>query len=413
MQNIDEFVPIKFPIKEFKLDKIINNANILIIGKRASGKSWLSRDIIHHYRNIPGGIVVSPTEQLNPFYINFFPDLYIHHNLDNNILQKIIARQAILSKNKNLDSSSMLVMDDCLHYDEKLINDPNLVEILYNGRHYKLTQLVLVPYPLGFRPEIRANFDYVFLFGDDLCSNQKRIYDHYAGMFPSFNVFREVFNEYTKDYGAIVIDNKCKSDILTDKVYWFKAQEIKDFVFGSNEFNDIHKNNYNADHKHTYTYTFKDVNASVNKITYLPDDEYLFNYFINEDKLKCEREIDADTDSDLSHKIIQDDKITDNALDQYSNDTDKIIHLPDDDYLLKYFANHDKLKYKQMTDTDISSVADNKYKDKSIDTLDLSYSDDKYRITTHITNFSNLELIKILCNHIENMHSVKQLETRT
>ena len=37
------------------------------------------------------------------------------------------------------------------------------------------------------------NFDYIFILGEDMTSNRKRLYEHYAGMFPTFDVFEKVF----------------------------------------------------------------------------------------------------------------------------------------------------------------------------------------------------------------------------
>jgi hypothetical protein len=78
-------------------------------------------------------------------------------------------------------------------------------------------------YPLNLTPEIRSNFDYIFLFADNLISNLKRIYDYYAGnIFPDFDSFLTVFDQLTKDYGCMIISNQNDLKGL-DRIFWFRA----------------------------------------------------------------------------------------------------------------------------------------------------------------------------------------------
>ncbi len=100
-------------------------------------------------------------------------------------------------------------------------------------------------FPLGITPELRCNFDYIFLLAEDFQSNQKRLYDHYAGMFPSFYSFRQVFIDLTDDYGCMVIINRGSRKNFLDKVFWYKSNNDKIDRIGSSQFNEFHKNNYN------------------------------------------------------------------------------------------------------------------------------------------------------------------------
>ena len=49
----------KFRILEFRLQDMVKNPSIVMIAKRGSGKSFITRDIIYHYRHIPGGVVIA------------------------------------------------------------------------------------------------------------------------------------------------------------------------------------------------------------------------------------------------------------------------------------------------------------------------------------------------------------------
>ena len=83
------------PIKEFQLESMCENPAIVMIAKRASGKSWVCRSILKHFRDIPVGIIIAPTEKMAspPFYSDFFPDSYIHYEYRSEIIEKLLFRQ--------------------------------------------------------------------------------------------------------------------------------------------------------------------------------------------------------------------------------------------------------------------------------------------------------------------------------
>lgn len=241
----------KFQILEFKLKNMVSDPAIVMIAKRGSGKSFITRDIIYNYRHIPGGAVIAPTDRMNSFYKYFFPDLYIHYDIKETILKKILVRQSMMiekfkrkkKEGKKVDPSGILIMDDCLSKKKSWAKDDNIMEILMNGRHYRLTYILTMQTPLGITPDLRLNFDYVFLLKEDSAINKKKLYDNYASMFPTLASFEKVFIECTKDYHTMVIDNRKPSDNIQEKVFWFKAKERK-FSFGSKTFKDLHKKYY-------------------------------------------------------------------------------------------------------------------------------------------------------------------------
>jgi hypothetical protein len=241
----------KFQILEFKLEKMVRDPSIVMIAKRGSGKSFITRDIIYHYRHIPGGVVIAPTDRMNSFYKYFFPDLYIHYDIKETILKKILMRQSMMidkerEKKKigmKVDPSGIFIMDDCLARKKSWSKDESIMEILMNGRHYRLTYILTMQTPLGITPDLRLNFDYVFLLKEDSTVNKKKLWDNYASMFPTLAAFEKVFGKCTEDYRSMVIDNRMPSDNIQDKVFWFRAADRK-FSFGSKTFKELHKRYY-------------------------------------------------------------------------------------------------------------------------------------------------------------------------
>jgi hypothetical protein len=96
-----------------------------------------------------------------------------------------------------------------------------------NGRHVGITFLITMQYMLGIPPSLRTNVDYIFICRENKVTMKKKLYDHYAGMFPDYNMFSQVLAECTKDYGCLVIDNVTKSEKLEDQVFWYKADISK------------------------------------------------------------------------------------------------------------------------------------------------------------------------------------------
>jgi hypothetical protein len=284
----------KLPISEFKLELMCPNPSIVMIAKRRSGKSVVCKEILKHYKDIPVGLIIAPTDRMNCFYGNFFPDSYIHYGYRSDIIEKILCRQdAMIEKKqkkmaegKKVDARAFIVMDDCLSKKGTWMKDQPITELLFNGRHYEIMYILTMQYPLGITPELRGNFDYIFLLAEDFVSNLKRIYDHYAGMFPDFNSFRQVLAQLTENYGCMVISNQGARRTFLEKVFWYRAKhnETENVTIGCKQFHRFHKNNYDANWR------------SKNKIFSI--DEYFNKHKKDKLNLKIEKVCMSDNNDD-------------------------------------------------------------------------------------------------------------------
>jgi hypothetical protein len=75
---------------------------------------------------------------------------------------------------------------------------------------------------------------------ENIISNRKRIYDSFAGMFPTFEMFCQVMDQCTENYECLVIDNTSKSNRLEEQVFWYKADPHEEFTIGSRELWELH-----------------------------------------------------------------------------------------------------------------------------------------------------------------------------
>jgi hypothetical protein len=148
-------------------------------------------------------------------------------------------------KRTTIDPRAFVILDDCL-YDNTWSRDKMMRLLFMNGRHWKIMLVITMQYPLGIPPTLRTNIDYVFILRENYIANRRRIYDNYAGMFPTFESFCQVMDQCTENYECLVINNNVKSNKLQDQVFWYKAENHNDFRLGSKEFWELSKN-YNSD----------------------------------------------------------------------------------------------------------------------------------------------------------------------
>ena len=243
-------------LKRFQMNSISFKANeasgpvVVFIGKRGVGKSYLVRDLLYYHQDIPIGVVIAGTEEGNGFYGKMVPKLFIHNEYNNAIIENILKRQkSVLRqmrkemetyKRSTIDPRTFVILDDCL-YDATWSKDKLMRLLFMNGRHWKIMLIITMQYPLGVPPNLRTNIDYVFILREPYIANRKRIFDNYAGMFPTFESFCQVMDQCTENYECLVINNTSKSNKITDQVFWYKADSHNDFKLGSKEFWDLSK----------------------------------------------------------------------------------------------------------------------------------------------------------------------------
>lgn len=264
----------KVPIREFSFDMLCADPTIVIIAKRGSGKSFFTRNLLNYYRDIPCSIVISKTEKADPYFSCFFPDSYIYYEYDSKIIGKILFRQEEMKKKKGekelrgkkLDVRACITMDDCLADSHEWKKDKFMKDLFFNGRHYEITFILVMQEPMGIGPDLRSNIDYIFLLASDQKTQRKKIFDHYVGIFNTFESFCQVYDALTTDFGIMVYVNTDRKPAngkplndpkneksIFDKIFWYKAKFIEDEKLrghiGCSQFKKFHNENYNVNWK--------------------------------------------------------------------------------------------------------------------------------------------------------------------
>lgn len=262
----------KFKMNDIIFDPDENKGPVVVfIGRRDTGKSFLVKDLLYYHQNIPVGTVISGTEAGNGFYSSIVPKLFIHEEYNTAIIENVLKRQRSALKQvkkeekyygrRKSDPRTFVILDDCL-YDNTWSRDKMMRLMFMNGRHWKIMLVITMQFPLGVPPNLRTNIDYVFILREPYLSNRKRIWENYAGMFPTLESFSQVMDQCTENYECLVINNNSKSNKLKDQIFWYKASKHPDFRLGSNEYWEISKQLQSDDEDEEY-----DVNQSRRKTT--------------------------------------------------------------------------------------------------------------------------------------------------
>jgi len=241
----------KFDMKNISFRPDENKGPVVVlIGRRDTGKSFLVRDLLYYHQDIPIGTVISGTEAGNGFFASHVPKLFIHDEYNTAIIENILKRQKTVMKQikkemeaykrTSIDPRAFVILDDCL-YDNKWTKDKMMRLLFMNGRHWKVMLIITMQYPLGIPPNLRTNIDYVFILREPYIANRKRIWENYAGMFPTFESFCQVMDQCTENFECLVINNNSKSNKLQDQIFWYKAANHGNFRLGSKEFWELSK----------------------------------------------------------------------------------------------------------------------------------------------------------------------------
>ena len=246
-------------LKKFKPSGMPDNATCILLGKRRTGKTTITLDIMYNKRAMPCGVVISGTEESNHTFKDIVPDTFIYGEYKPEILERVFVRQKKLTNhNQNkidkgqtsdlIDSKVFIVLDDCM-YDKSVWKSEVIRKVFFNGRHFNMFFLSTCQYLMEIPPSIRANIDYTFVLREPVLSQRQKIYTYFAGIVPDFKMFCHILDNTTNNYECLVIDNTSRSTEIADVLFWYKAKvRPKGWRIGSHSYWQHHRKKYNPKH---------------------------------------------------------------------------------------------------------------------------------------------------------------------
>jgi len=217
------------PINKFNVGKCVKNPFIIVIGKRGVGKTNFVVDVVKRLGLDNGRtLVISPADKVAANYTRMLSAVKVAYKYDPQLLHAHCSDNG-RSHNGQKVEPGCIVLDDCLLSKGSWVTDEPFRDLIFNHRNLEQTVIITMQFPLGIPPELRCAADYVVMFNDDFATNQKRLYDHYAGMFPTFDCFRSIYSKLATNYRCMVIRQCCTPNVnFREKVFWYQSdvQEV-------------------------------------------------------------------------------------------------------------------------------------------------------------------------------------------
>lgn len=249
MPKNKEIKQVGIKLEKFNLERIQNNKIIVMVGSRGRGKSTILLDYLYHNQDIPFATCIAPTDSYNMTFSPHIPSRFIFSEYTPELVAGFLKRQMQLKNKqqearlgmgdpayKDVDCRGILIMDDCLAANKNWTSDAGLRWIFFNGRHVNITFILTMQYQLGIKPAYRANIDWVFLCKENKRIERKKLWEYYAGIFPTFQMFEQIFLKCTTDKKCMVINALSEDERLENQVFWFKASLRGDFRICYDEF---------------------------------------------------------------------------------------------------------------------------------------------------------------------------------
>lgn len=233
---------------KFEDPEYAGGSKFVFIGKPNTGKSSAIKALLYSKRHIfPVGVAMNGSEEINHMYCEFMPSTFVFNTYDEEKIEEILKRQTVAKKHLP-NPWAVLILDDCTD-DPKVFNRKIQRSIWKRGRHMSLMYIVSLQYSMDIKPDIRTAIDGTFIFREPLLKNRRSMYENFASIIPSFDMFCMLMDQLTGDYQCLYIHNNTTSNNWEECVYYFKADIApKSWKLGCPEYWQFHEDRYNRDY---------------------------------------------------------------------------------------------------------------------------------------------------------------------
>lgn len=186
---------------------------VLVLGKRAVGKTTLVKDLLRHVKW--GGVhIINPVEPYRGEYAEQGDDIHgrIHGEYSEAVVDGLVDELKELKRTRTHDDDSAT---SCAVFENCEVNQwprhASMRRLLMHGRSLGVNVIMTMQYPLSRLREFIGVIDYVFVFRDACVSNRQRVYDMLGrGAFPTFGEFEATFQRITATpFACMVIRLGC------------------------------------------------------------------------------------------------------------------------------------------------------------------------------------------------------------
>lgn len=225
-----------------------------VIGQPGTGKS----NLISHLAwaksyAYPVARVFSGTEEENHFYRNIgFPDSMIHDELTEDDLWQGIKRQKYALK--YLDNPRCVEIYDDVMDDPRVFKTKAMKKIMKNGRHHEAWYIFALQYAMDLDRGTRAASDGTFILREPSLQIRRSLYENYASIIPTFDIFQDLMDVITDDYTALYVHKNVQENDWTKNVFYHKPPIMRPFRFGCADYWAYHDQRYNPNYEMVLDY---------------------------------------------------------------------------------------------------------------------------------------------------------------
>lgn len=221
---------------EYDLEDLPEFSSIVCLGKRRSGKSFLTRDLAYnHFRSkkVKTCYLFSPTCNIAQNPMDFVPLEYRYPELDIEVIESILKRQEYLIRmDPKGKYHTLIVMDDLmssLDAKQRKVID----KLFITARHYQISIICNYQYlKTDFTPMARDNCDILFIFQQNNLNNKIAIVEQYLSVSRDKNAGYEIIEKNAKDYQCLVVTNTSLSGNYQDFCFHYSASDTPKFKLG-------------------------------------------------------------------------------------------------------------------------------------------------------------------------------------
>ena len=204
-----KMAPSQVKIRKFDPRTIPDDATVVFIGARGSGKSTAVRDVLYHHRHIPSGIAMSGTERYTNYWSSIIPRSFIFDEFSEEALASTMKHQQRLAPPGRPRDPAFVLCDDVM-YSKELGTNKKVREVFMNGRHCNLLFLLSLQYAMDLPPALRSNIDFVVAFREPIVENRKKLYLNFFGQVPDFHTFETILHSCTANHEALVVNKRSR-----------------------------------------------------------------------------------------------------------------------------------------------------------------------------------------------------------
>jgi|688.fasta_scaffold09429_14 hypothetical protein len=218
-------------------DSMPVDATILIIGKRHTGKTVLTRALMHAMRKkLDVCMGMNPLEGGNHNLSYFCPKAFVFDTFNDEKLRHLLAWQTCAMKNGKAHKIGF-VMDDCASETtmsgggkkgKKAMASADIGKLFKLGRHLRLFYINAMQDVKNAPPDIRGNVDLLFAFNTNSGAERQKLHQEFFGMFSTFKNFNQVFDAGAQGYDCIVLDTRKAATDPDHCIMFYRAPLIKE-----------------------------------------------------------------------------------------------------------------------------------------------------------------------------------------